>query len=295
VDAGVALDPNDAGSFAYSEFDATMNVAATSHTGVALHVAAPTASGSFPLVVIGHGFQLSPTQYYGYLKQLASHGYIALTVDFPTSLFSVNNPNNATDLLAGIDWALADSRLAGRIDTQRIGLSGHSLGGKVALLAATYDTRVKAVFTLDPVDSGGGTGCSPPNCVAVKALMPSLHIPTGFIGETLDSVSSSQACAPAADNYTTFYAGTNSPSLQVTALGANHMSFLDDTASCGLVCAFCNSATASNASVNAMARAFMVAFFERHLRGNTAYDTWLTGPQAQARYVATNKATITSR
>lgn len=90
-------------------------------------------------------------------------------------------------------------------------------------------------------------------------------------------------------------AKTNTPSLQVTALGANHMSFLDDLAGCGITCSFCNSATATNADVSQMARAFMTAFFERHLRGKTAYDAYLTGAQAQSRYVATTRATIVSK
>jgi hypothetical protein len=39
----------------------------------------------------------------------------------------------------------------------------------------------------------------------------------------------------------------------------------------------------------------VVAFYERHLRGDLAHDTYLTGAQAQARYVATNQATILSK
>ena len=73
------------------------------------------------------------------------------------------------------------------------------------------------------------------------------------------------------------------------------MSFLDDVASCGITCSFCQTATATNAQVTSMARALMVAFYERHLRGNTAYDAYITGAQAQARYVATHQATITSK
>jgi hypothetical protein len=73
------------------------------------------------------------------------------------------------------------------------------------------------------------------------------------------------------------------------------MSFLDDTASCGIVCDFCNPATASNASVNALAKSFVVAFYERYLRGDAAYDDDLTGATAQARYVTTNQATILSK
>lgn len=92
-----------------------------------------------------------------------------------------------------------------------------------------------------------------------------------------------------------FYAQAKTPSIQITASGANHMSFLDDVSTCGFTRSFCNAATASNASVNGMARAFMVAFYERHLRDNVAYDTYLTGADAKARYVTTNQAALVSK
>jgi hypothetical protein len=125
--------------------------------------------------------------------------------------------------------------------------------------------------------------------------MPSLHIPTGFLGETTDASGGFQPCAPAAENYTTFYAGTNSPSLAVTVIGANHMSFLDDAAGCGFTCNLCNTATLANNVVNSMGHAYVAAFYERYLRGNAGYDTYLTGADAQSRYVATGQATIQSK
>jgi chlorophyllase len=292
-DGGLA-DPAADGPFAIAEKDATATIASTTDK-VAVHVAYPTAAGPFPVVVVAHGFQLPPTQYYGYVKRLASFGYVALTVDFPTSLTGNDNPRQAKDLVGGIDWAKADATVGPKVDATKAGMSGHSLGGKLALLAATLDPRVKAAFVLDPVDSGGPSGCNAPSCVVVKDLMPTLAVPTGFLGETTDASGGFQSCAPAADNFTKFYEKAKTPSLQITALGANHMSFLDDVSTCGFTCSFCNAATATNAQVNGMARALMVAFYERHLRGNTAYDTYLTGADATARYVTTSQATIVSK
>jgi dienelactone hydrolase len=171
-------------------------------------------------------------------------------------------------------------------------MTGHSLGGKLALLAATLDPRVKAAIVLDPVD-GGFLSCSSP-CVQVAPLMTGLQIPTGFLGETTDS-GGADACAPAADNYTTFYANTNPPSLEVTVLGADHTSFLDSESTCGLVCDLCTAGTASNAEVSGLSHAYVAAFYERYIRGNTAYDSYLTGALAQARYVATGEITISSK
>lgn len=287
-------DPNLDGPFAFESRDATTKVVATGHD-VAIHVVSPKTAGSYPVVVMGHGFQLPPSQYYGYLERLASFGYVAMTVDYPAPLSGSSNPDQAKDMIAGIDWAKADTALGAKVDDTRAATTGHSLGGKVALLAATMDARVKASIVLDPVDAGGPSGCTAPACANVASLLPGLAIPTGFLGETTDATGTFQACAPAASNFTTFYAQAKSPSLSVTVMGANHMSFLDDVSKCGVTCSFCKPAAASNADVNALARAFVVAFVERHVRGRASYDAYLTGADAVARYVTTNRATIASK
>jgi len=81
----------------------------------------------------------------------------------------------------------------------------------------------------------------------------------------------------------------------VTVSGANHMSFLDDVASCGFLCSFCNAATAPNAQVNDLSVAYAAAFFLRHLQGDAAYDAYLVGAAAQERYVLTGQATLQNR
>lgn len=292
--AAAVPDPELDGPYTITEVDSTVTVAATGHE-VPIHCAYPTAgpeAGPYPVIVVAHGFQLPASQYDDYLRRLATFGYVALTADYPAGAFSVNNVDNAQDLSGALDWAAAAPALAGIADADTAGMTGHSMGGKLALLAAKSDARVKAVMTLDAVD--GSMGCNPTDCPDVSDLMP-LAVPTGFLGETTDSAGGFQPCAPAADNFQTFYAGTTAPSLSVTVAGANHMSFLDDVGSCGLVCSFCQPATASNAGVVALSKAYLVAFYERHLRGNAGYDTYLTGAMAKARYVDTGLATIESK
>ncbi|MFO0552944.1 MAG: hypothetical protein U0271_31440 [Polyangiaceae bacterium] len=288
-------DPNLDGPYSTSSVDDSINVAGSGDT-VPLTAYYPVSgpnNGPYPLVVIAHGFQLPASQYTNYATRLASFGYVAVLADYPTSFFGLSHVDVATDLLASVDWALADATVGGLIDSQKIGMTGHSLGGKTSLLAATMDSRVRAVIGIDPVDSS--MNCSAADCPDVSMLMPTLAIPTGFVGETTDSGGGFQPCAPAADNYATFYAGAQAPSFSVTVNGANHMSFLDDVASCGFTCSFCQTATADNATVNDLAVAYVTAFFERRLRNLTAYDDYLTGATAQARYVTPGLATITSK
>jgi predicted dienelactone hydrolase len=298
--AAGAADPNADGPYAIAELDDKITVAATGD-GVAVHVAYPTVGpkgGPYPLVLVGHGFQLPITQYAGYAKRLATFGYVAATVDFPNAPdgggFLPNHVRSAQDFVGVIDGIGQIAALAGKVDTSTVGATGHSLGGKLAFLGATMEPRVKAAITLDPVDSA--TFCSADKCPDVSGMMGTLKIPTGVLGESTDAKGGlgGQACAPAADNFSTFYANAPTPALSVEVLGANHMSFLDDVASC-VTCGFCNKATLDNGVVNDLAKAYVTAFYERWLRGDAAYDTYLTGAEAEARYVAKNLVTIQSK
>lgn len=286
-------DPDAPGPYSFDEVSDEITVGQDTFEVTALVPSNGPDAGPYPAVVIAHGFQLPASQYRNYAERLASFGYVAILADYPTSFFGLSHVEVANDLIGALDWAIDAPALAGQVDASLVGMTGHSLGGKTALLAATLDARIDAVLAIDPVDSS--MNCSPQDCPDVSNLMSGLDIPTGFLGETLDSAGGFQPCAPAADNYQTFYAGAQSPSFEVTVIGANHMSFLDNVASCGFTCNFCQNPTADNATVNAMAVAYAAAFFERHLRGIPGYDAYLTGSEAQARYVATGLATLQSK
>jgi len=248
--------------------------------------------GPYPLVVVAHGFQLPPTQYTGYVRRLATHGYVAVTADFQAGLFGTDHLANAQQVLAAIDWAADEPTLAGVVDTGAVGLTGHSLGGKLAVHGAALDPRVRASITLDPVD--GSQMCDAEKCPDVTAMLP-LDVPLGFLGETLDGSGGFMPCAPEADNFLTFFAAASAPALAVTVNGANHMSFLDDVAGCGFTCSFCKMPTLDDATVNRLARAYVVAFYGLHLKGVAGYETFLTGDAAQTRYVATGLVTLATK
>jgi len=72
---------------------------------------------------------------------------------------------------------------------------------------------------------------------------------------------------------------------RVTLSGANHMSFIDDVASCGFTCSVCKPATMPSADALAISRSYTVAFFARYLRGQTGYDAWLTGELAKKQWI----------
>ncbi|MDC3954934.1 dienelactone hydrolase family protein [Polyangium jinanense] len=296
------FDPDKDGPFTIAEIDDNQWKASTGDT-VPMHAAYPTAgpsSGPYPVVVVAHGFQIAASQYHGYLKRLASFGYVAVTPDYPTSLAGTDNTKATQNIISGLDWVESKPELKG--DTKLAGATGHSLGGKLAVYAAKLDERFKATIVLDPVDGAPSNPlqpnptCNAPACIDVSAELP-IEKPTGFLGETLDSMTGGfqPACAPAAENFITFYAKAIAPSIAVTINGANHVGFVDNTQTCGFACSACKMPTLDNATVNALSRAYVTAFYERYLRGNIAYNAYLTGAEAQARYVDTGIASIQSK
>ncbi len=294
VDAGPVSDPAEPGPFSVAVSNASVTAASTGDTFSAI-VATPGGTGPFPVVVFGHGFQLPPSQYTSYAKHLASHGYLAVIPDFPTG-FSSNFLRDAKDLVATIDAVTRGNGARG--DETRVGVTGHSRGGKAAVLAAGLDARIKAVLALDPVDGTGGfSTCNPTTeCPPAATTLATLRIPVGYLGETLDATGGTfgQACAPAAGNFQVFYGASKPPAFAVDIKGASHMSFLDNP-NCGFTCSACATATADHDAVLALARNYEVAFFDRHLRGQASRDSYLTGADAERRYVTTGQATIVSK
>ena len=235
------------------------------------------APGTFPLVIVSPGFQLGRAQYRIYCEHLATWGYVVITRDYASS---GNQQAKAAEVGRVIDWALGTaSGLAGRIDSTRIGVAGHSLGGKVSINAAILDARIRAVVGWDPVDalpplSDGSVSVTP-------ELMAGLTVPLAVLGETTDGTGTlGQACAPTADNYARYYdAACNTPTaLEVTITGADHMDWIGDRASCGLACLACRSGTTPETTVHTLTKRVTTAWFERHLRANAAVDPYLVAP-----------------
>lgn len=296
VDGGAAggstYDPAQPGPFAVGLVSGSVAVSSTGTNFETTCFLPETETGPFPLVVFSHGFQLPPSQYFVSAGYLATFGFVVCVHDYPAGMFSPNHATNAREIIGVVDWALGASPVTAKVDSARIGLTGHSLGGKISVIAASLDGRIGAVLGLDPVDAA--TACNPTDCPDASSLLP-LPIPTGFLGETTDASGGFQPCAPEADNFATFFASAASPSIKVHVDGANHMSFLDDPGSCGLQCSFCQPATRDHAEVIGLTRAYLAAFFLRHLAGNTAYDDYLFGAAAQQRYVQTGVAQVQTK
>lgn len=249
-----------------------------------LTLAIPSGTGPFPLVVFTHGFMLSPDMFLSYGERLASWGVAVVMPQMPGSLSSPKTHQEQAGYLAAIlDWALSAGaqESLGEIHPERIGLAGHSMGGKLSFLLASQDTRPKAVFGVDPVDSGPPTDFDQEDYPSVtQGRMSDIRVPFVALGETLNG-EGGLACAPAAGNFQQFFAHAQSPALEIDMLGANHMSFVDDP-DCGLPCMICPKGTDDPAVTRALTLKYMTAFFLATLSGRGELYDYLTGTRMQA-------------
>jgi hypothetical protein len=152
------------------------------------------------------------------------------------------------------------------------------------------------VLGLDPVESrpGGVIFCDvvtqcPPAISAIAALT----VPVLLLGETMNASGGvfGMSCAPENANFNVLYNAAKVGTTSVEVLGATHMSFHSEP-NCFPLCTLCGSAQVDNGKVLALAQAYAVAFFERHLAGDLEMDAFITGDAAKTRYVSSGLAVI---
>ncbi|MFH9863640.1 alpha/beta hydrolase family protein [Streptomyces sp. NPDC017202] len=205
---------------------------------------APVADGGgrFPVVLFSPGSGGVRTQNTAWAEELASHGYVVAAVDHPydsaavvladgrtidTELASTGDRDKDDELAAGwtavraadlgfvltqldrLDRGEISGPLTGRLDTGRVAVTGHSMGGAAALQAARRDHRFDAVIDLDGYPHGPAS--------------PSLHRPT---------LALTQAITPETDprylpRLTEALTLNTATSYRLTIPGAAHLTFMD--------------------------------------------------------------------
>ncbi len=241
--------------------------------------------GPRPLIIFNHGFLQSAAGYQSYGQHLASHGFVVALPTFPMSFLNVNHVKLAEDVRFVIDFLLGASGeaghvLYGRIDPERIGASGHSLGGKLSLLEATSDDRIDAIGVLDPVDEGNPLWNDPKRYPSVAPeLMPEIHAPLLFVGAELGKVLVSfSPCAPEDENYQQFYEAANPPAIEITQLDVGHSQYLDNDTASNDPCA---RGDVPSAWVRSSSAAYLTAFFLGYLCEEPDALDWLGQRLAQ--------------
>jgi len=210
---------------------------------------------SYPVVLMRTGGSAPTTDYTSLAEDLASHGYVVVGFDapyrswvvvFPDGRVIARAPQNNMDLVGGPQadelanklvaaWT-ADTRFAldqverlntsdptgrflGRLDMQRVGMFGHSLGGATALLFCHDDPRCKAGIDIDGAPLG--------NVVAEGVTQPFMFLLSDHSGESADA-DAPEAIRQAGANIRSIYGRLPSDRrLEIVIKGANHFMFSD--------------------------------------------------------------------
>jgi dienelactone hydrolase len=161
-----------------------------SATATHSHVGAPGEPGSHPVVLYSPGVGDPRTLGTTLAEDLASRGYVVVTIDHPSDASEVELPDGRVvpfglpldgDIIATLKKVLAvrvaDTRFvldrlgdlpgapAGTLDLRHIGMAGQSAGGFTALQTLHDDPRILAAANLDGTvgfdQNDGGPGLSP--------------------------------------------------------------------------------------------------------------------------------------
>jgi dienelactone hydrolase len=206
---------------------------------------------SYPVVVIRGGLSGLVTGYTSLAEDVASHGYVVVGFDapyrssvvvFPDGRVIERAPQNNLDALSGpeqeqralelvrawsadIGFALdqlqrlneSPGKFQGRLDLQRVGVFGHSLGGATALQFCHDDSRCKAGIDIDGAPLG--------NAIAEGVTQPFMFLLSDHTREP------DLETHPILANIRSIY--DRQPAdrrLEIEILGANHYMFSDDGA-----------------------------------------------------------------
>ncbi|MGW0561925.1 bis(hydroxyethyl) terephthalate hydrolase [Streptomyces sp. NPDC003016] len=170
------------GTYAVSQTSVS-SVSVTGFGGGTIYYPTSTADGTFGAVAVSPGYTASQSSIAWLGPRLASQGFVVFTIDTNST---VDQPaSRGRQLLAALDYLTERSTVRTRIDSTRLGVMGHSMGGGGALEAAKSRTSLQAAIPL--------TGWN------LDKTWPELRTPTLVVGADGDSV------APVSSHSEPFY------------------------------------------------------------------------------------------
>jgi predicted dienelactone hydrolase len=286
IQTQIPSDPSQPGNFTVAQISVTINNPANGHS-LATTIYYPSSSGAvdpssspYPTLVFSHGFQSSVSNYTGNATHLASWGYIVAVPSFSDGWSGDNLTPRVSDIRAVLSYLESENVNTGsifyqRIDPNRFGAVGHSLGGAASLAVAGEDNRIKAVIALDP--ASGAT--SPFARVAgIRAGAAATGYQT-IVAPALIIGTPASSCNGNAE-YNSMYddTGAEHKSKQVIANGS-HCDFMDtsDTTFRNLCYAFCGGSFDQQRLD--LAKKLTAAWLNYYLQLRSDYFTYIYGSQ----------------
>jgi dienelactone hydrolase len=109
-----------------------------------------TSSGTFGAIVIVPGFTERASMLSWMGPRFASQGFVVFIIDTNSTF---DNPSQrATELQNALNYVVTNGTVASRIDTNRLAVAGHSMGGGGTLEEATSHPNLKAAVPMMPWD-----------------------------------------------------------------------------------------------------------------------------------------------
>lgn len=133
----------------YSVSDVSVSsLVARGFGGGTIYYPTSTSDGTFGAIAISPGFTAYESSIAWLGPRLASQGFVVFTIDTNTTL---DQPASRGDqLLAALDYLTERSSVRGRVDSSRLGVMGHSMGGGGSLEAAKDRPSLQAAIPLTP-------------------------------------------------------------------------------------------------------------------------------------------------
>ncbi len=242
-----------------------------------------TDCGTFPLVIFSHGLFGCGDQSIFFTETLARYGYVVVAPDHKDALlcsvdgngtlgnFSSANdspimkPETWTDtsyqdrrdsIESVLNGVLQDSLLQPLIDTQKIGIAGHSLGGYTALAmvggwASWKDNRFKAVLAMSPYSLP----------FSIQNTLKDITVPVMYQGAAFDI-----GITPFVDGPNGAYAQSNTPKYFVKLRGGNHFTWTNAVCAGTKTVANCLDSKPATKLIDD----YGIAFFDLYLKGQTS-------------------------
>lgn len=101
------------------------------------------------------GFGATYQSYEIYLEHFASHGFLAVGLNFASSGFCATDGEHNVKAFQALDTISYLKLMYPEYDNLPVITAGHSLGGKIAFYASALDTTIASVMALDPSNAGG--------------------------------------------------------------------------------------------------------------------------------------------
>ncbi|MEO3812299.1 alpha/beta hydrolase [Sphaerisporangium sp. B11E5] len=206
----------------------------TGFGGGTIYYPTDTSQGTFGAIAISPGYTARWSSLSWLGPRLASQGFVVIGIE--TNTIYDQPDSRGRQLLAALDYLVQSSSVRSRIDSSRLAVAGHSMGGGGSLEAANARPSLQAAIPLAPWN--------------LTKIWSGVRVPTMIIGGETDSI------APVATHSEPFYSTipSSSEKAYLELNGASH--FFPQT------------------SNTTMAK-YMISWMKRFIDNDTRYEQFL--------------------